>query len=89
MSAVTQLLGGASGQTASSFEGVAGGDAVRVTMNGERRVTTIVISPEVLDGADAALLEDMILAAFNDAFEQVSASKSELLGGLAQLLSPR
>ena len=52
-------------------------------------MTAITISPEVLDGGDAGMLEEMILAAFNDAFAQASASKSELLGGLAQLLGPR
>ena len=90
MAAMSRLLGGGLGAgTAATYEGVAGGGVVRIKLTGDRKMTAITISPEVLDGGDAGMLEEMILAAFNDAFAQASASKSELLGGLAQLLGPR
>lgn len=85
---IAQLLGGATANLASmSYEGLSGGGAVRLTLNGERRLTSITINPEVLQAEDApGMLEDLIVAAFSDAFEQATAGKSSALGGLSKLL---
>ena len=85
---MAQLLGGVSSNLAEmSYEGLSGGGAVRLTLNGERRLTSIKISPEVLQGEDApGMLEDLIVAAFSDAFEQATAGKASALGGLSKLL---
>ncbi|MEO9255991.1 MAG: YbaB/EbfC family nucleoid-associated protein [Tepidiformaceae bacterium] len=84
--AVTEMLASAQRNLASvTSEGVAGGGAVRVTLNGERRMTAITITPEVLESGDAEMLQDLILAAANEAFEKANASKNEAVGGLAGL----
>ncbi len=48
-------------------EGTAGGGVVTVTMNGQRDVIGIRIAPEALEGADADMLEDLLLSALRDA----------------------
>ena len=59
----------------------AGGGAVKVTASGDLRLTNITINPE-----DIEMLQDMILAAVNDALEsaesQASAQMSAVTGGL-------
>ena len=52
-------------------EGSAGGGMVRIEMDGEHNVTSIKIEPQVLEGKDIAMLEDLVLAAFNDARKKV------------------
>jgi nucleoid-associated protein EbfC len=84
--AVTEMLASAQRNLAAvTSEGVAGGGAVRVTLNGERRMTAITIAPEVLESGDAEMLQDLILAAASEAFEKANASKQEAVGGLAGL----
>ncbi len=46
----------------------AGGDAVRVVIDGQQRLHEICIAPEAL--ADRAMLQDMLVAAINSAIEQ-------------------
>ena len=48
-------------------EGSAGGGAVKVVMNAQRDVMKIAIDPEVLEGGDAEMLEDLLLSALRDA----------------------
>ena len=62
-----------------TVEGSAGGGAVRVTMNGEQKVQSIAIEPDVVDPEDVEMLEDLVLAAINDAAERAA----EMQGGLA------
>ena len=50
-----------------TVEGSSGGGAVRVVMTGQRDVQRVAIDPSVLDGGDAAMLEDLLLSAFRDA----------------------
>lgn len=50
-----------------NIEGSAGGGVVTVTMNGHREVKAITISPDVVDPEDVEMLQDMIMAAINDA----------------------
>ncbi|MBM3306920.1 MAG: YbaB/EbfC family nucleoid-associated protein [Candidatus Eisenbacteria bacterium] len=50
-----------------TVEGTAGGGAVRVVMNGHKDVRSVSIEPSVLEGGDAAMLEDLLLSAFRDA----------------------
>ena len=64
----------------------AGGGAVKVTASGSLRLTNISIDPEAIDPDDVEMLQDMILAAVNDALEsaeeQASAQMSSVTGGL-------
>lgn len=63
-------------------EGTAGGGAVRVTMNGHRELRNLVISPEAVDPDDVETLQDMIVAAFNDASKKAQDLSESKLGGL-------
>ena len=81
-----QLL--AAQQKASETEVTAstGGGTVKVTATGDMRITNITIAPEAVDPEDVEMLQDMVLAAVNDALEQAEqmASKqmSAVTGGL-------
>lgn len=63
-------------------EGTAGGGAVKVTMNGHRELRGLVIAPEAVDPEDVETLQDMIVAAFNDATKKAQDLSEQRLGGL-------
>ncbi len=52
---------------AKEYTGTAGGSAVTATVNGENKVINLVIDPEVVKSGDVEMLQDLILAAVNDA----------------------
>ena len=64
----------------------AGGGAVSVTVSGKKEVTAVKLTEEVVDPDDIEMLEDLIVAATNEAFRQMeeesSAAMSKLTGGL-------
>jgi DNA-binding YbaB/EbfC family protein len=66
--------------------GTAGGDMVRVELNGEFAVTKVTISPEAVDPDDIEMLQDLVLAAFSDATfkvrERIQQEMSSVTGGL-------
>ncbi len=66
------------------FEGTAGGGMVRLTMNGAHKVTAIEIKPEVVDPDDVEMLQDLIVAAFNDCSEKIEAASEEKMGKYTQ-----
>lgn len=73
----------ASAQAADVFvEGRAGGGAVTVSVNGRFEFRSVHIDPSVVDPADPALLEDLVLAALHDAVAQVGQRQNDVLGGL-------
>ncbi len=63
--------------------GTAGGGAVKVTVTGDQHCKSIEIDPELLKDADAEMLQDMVLAAVNNALDASRALASERLGPLA------
>lgn len=67
-------------------EGSAGGDLVKVVLNGKGQITNINIDPSLMDDKDSSILEDLIMAAHNDAktkVEEETARKTqELTAGL-------
>ena len=67
-------------------EATAGGGMVTVVMNGTKQVQSITIDPEVVSKDDVEMLQDLIVAALNDANrkvdEQLSQSMSGMMGGL-------
>ena len=67
---------------AAEVEGTAGGGAVRVTMNGHRELRTLVIAQEAVDPDDVETLQDMIVAAFNDASKKAQDMSESKMGGL-------
>ena len=71
----------------SLFDGTAGGGLVTVTLDGAKKVYEIKIEPEAVDPDDVEMLEDLLVAAFNDAFRQVEEMEKELMpGGMGGLL---
>ncbi len=64
------------------FTASAGGGAVKLTLSGERKLTSIKIDKELLNPDEAEMIEDLIIAAFNDASEQLEAASGEKLGAL-------
>jgi DNA-binding YbaB/EbfC family protein len=67
-------------------EATAGGGMVTVVVNGTKQVQSVTIDPEVVSKDDVEMLQDMIVAAVNDAGrkvdEQLGQSMSGLMGGL-------
>lgn len=61
----------------------AGGDAVRVTLTGDQRCVAVEIAPDLLKDADAEMLQDLMLTAFNLALEKSRQLAAERLGPLA------
>jgi hypothetical protein len=61
----------------------AGGGMVTVTANGAGEIQTIKIDPKAIDPEDPELLEDMVLAAVNEAIRSAHALAESKLGGLA------
>jgi hypothetical protein len=69
-----------------TVEASAGGGMVKVVANGKQQVLSIRIEKEVVDPEDVDMLQDLILAAVNDALaksqEMVSSEMGKLTGGL-------
>ena len=60
----------------------AGGGAVKVSATGAMRLTSLTIDPEALDPEDVEMLQDMILAAVNDALESAEQMASQQMGSV-------
>jgi hypothetical protein len=67
----------------------AGGGVVEVTVSGKKEVTKIKIDPEAVDPDDVEMLEDLIMAAVNEALRQMESysqeSMSKITGGMGGL----
>lgn len=63
-------------------EGTAGGGAVKVTLTGSGEVSSVNIDPSAIDPEDPSLLEDLVVAAFNDAQRAQQELTEETLGPL-------
>ena len=57
-----------------------GGGMVEVTANGKHEIKAIGINPEVVDPEDVEMLQDMIVAAVNEAMKQADEASQELMG---------
>lgn len=68
------------------FEATAGGGVVKAIVNGKKEVKQIVIDEEAIDPEDKEMLEDLIVAAVNEALrkadEKVNSQMSQLTGGM-------
>ena len=67
----------------------AGGGAVEVTVSGKHEITKVKLSPEVVDPDDIEMLEDLIMAATNEAYRQLDefsqSSMAKITGGMGGL----
>ncbi len=69
-----------------TVETASGGGMIKVVANGKQQIVSIQIEKEVVDPEDVEMLQDLILAAINDALaksqEMVSSEMGKLTGGL-------
>jgi hypothetical protein len=63
-------------------EVTAGGGAITVAITGHQRIQSIKIDPEVVNPEDVEMLQDLIVAAVNEAIEKSQGMAAERLGGL-------
>jgi len=63
-------------------EATAGGGMVTVVMNGAKQLQSLTIDPDVVSKEDIEMLQDLILAAVNDAHRKVDEAMSEQMGGM-------
>ena len=78
---------------AQTYTAAAGGGVVKATVSGKREVMEIVIDPEAVDPDDVEMLQDMVVAAVNEALRQAEDASAQSmsritgnLGGLGGLL---
>jgi len=64
-------------------EASAGGGMVKAKMSGDLRLLELTISPEAIDPEDAEVLQDMVLAAVNEALRSAQELATNRMGGVA------
>jgi nucleoid-associated protein EbfC len=67
---------------AMSVEASAGGGMVTVTLNGAKQLLSIKIDPEVVSKDDIEMLQDLIVAAVNDAHRKADEEMQKKMGGM-------
>ena len=69
-----------------TYEAAAGGGVVTAVVSGKKELTQVTIDPEAVDPDDVEMLQDLIVAAVNEAMrkatEDAASSMSRLTGGL-------
>jgi nucleoid-associated protein EbfC len=65
-----------------TLEVTAGGGAITIVVTGQQRVKSIKLQPEVVDPADLDMLQDLLVAAVNEAIERSQAYAAQKLQGL-------
>ena len=64
-------------------EGSSGGGAVKITINGKHIVKKVSIDTKLVDKEEIEVLEDLIVAAFNDGTKKISENMSNQLGSIS------
>ena len=65
------------------FTAKAGGGAVEVTVTGRKEVAKVKLSEEVVDPEDIEMLEDLVMAATNEALRMADDANNEIMGKMA------
>ena len=63
-------------------EASAGGGTVIVKMNGQKHLLTVKIDPEVIKSGDVEMIQDLVMAAVNEASRRVDQAMQSSLGGM-------
>lgn len=63
-------------------EATSGGGMVTVVLNGAKQIQSLTIDPEVVSKDDVEMLQDLILAAINDAHRKADEEMSRQMGGM-------
>jgi DNA-binding YbaB/EbfC family protein len=77
-----QLMAAQAEAATAEVTGRAGGGAVTITVTGGLDFRRVEIRPDAVDPADVGMLEDLVLAALNDAMDQLGQTQQSSLGGL-------
>jgi DNA-binding YbaB/EbfC family protein len=64
------------------IEASAGGGMVTVVINGEKKLQSITLDPEVVSKDDVEMLQDLIVAALNDAYRKADEELQKTMGGM-------
>lgn len=64
------------------FSATAGGGAVEVTVTGKKEIVKVVLKEEVVDPEDIEMLQDLIVAATNEALKKADEANSAMMGSL-------
>ena len=64
------------------WEATAGGGAVTVKISGKKEVTQVKLEPEVVDPDDIEMLEDLIMAATNEALRKMEEESAQAMGAI-------
>ena len=62
------------------LEGTAGSGMVKVVVNGKKIISSVTIDPKAVDPHDVEMLEDLVMAAVNDAYSQADEEYERLMG---------
>ena len=65
-----------------TLTGTSGGGMVEVTCTGKKKITSVKIKPEIVDPDDIEMLEDLIVASVNDAYDQADKLEKSLKGDM-------
>jgi DNA-binding YbaB/EbfC family protein len=65
--------------------GTASGGMVSITCNGKKEILAVSIKPEAVDPDDVEMLEDLVLAAINDAYGKAKAEEDRLMAPFAAM----
>ncbi|MSS64557.1 YbaB/EbfC family nucleoid-associated protein [Velocimicrobium porci] len=65
------------------YEATAGGGAVKVVVSGKKEVVSVKLAEEVVDPDDIEMLEDLIVAATNEALRAMEEDSNSIMGAIA------
>ena len=67
-----------------SFSAEAGGGAVKITIDGNGAVTELKLAPSAVDPSDVEALEDLLMAAFNEAITKKDSAYQDSMGAITK-----
>lgn len=67
---------------AKEFEATSGGGVVKVVVSGKKEVLSVEIKPEAVDPDDVEMLQDLVMAACNEALKKVDEESQQRMGGI-------
>ena len=69
----------------STFSATSGGGMINIELNGKKEIVSLKINKEIVDPEDTEMLEDMIIACFNEAVKKVDEAKKSTMGDMGGL----
>ena len=69
----------------STFSATSGGGMINIELNGKKEILSLKINKDIVDPEDTEMLEDMIIACFNEASKKVDETKKSTMGDMGGL----